>query len=56
MLGVIPQPFTEEDLGADILFNEPFVVVVARKSRWARQRGTDLAELIDLPWVIDADL
>jgi DNA-binding transcriptional LysR family regulator len=42
----------EDDLNAEILFNDRLVVAVGMNSRWARRRKIDLAELIDEPWVL----
>lgn len=40
----------EDDLAVEILFADPHRVVVGAKSRWARQRKVDLAELVNEPW------
>jgi DNA-binding transcriptional LysR family regulator len=39
----------DEDFGADILFDDQFVVVAGAESKWIRRR---LADLIDEPWVL----
>src|SRR5262249_18876308 len=36
----------------EILFNDPFFLVVSKTSKWARPRKLDLAELVDAPFVI----
>jgi DNA-binding transcriptional LysR family regulator len=41
---------TEEDLDAEILFEEPLVVVAATDNPWARRRKIKLAELVNEPW------
>ena len=38
LIGRMPQPFVEEDLEAEILFDEPFRAVVGAASTWARRR------------------
>jgi DNA-binding transcriptional LysR family regulator len=48
----MPRPLLEEDLAADILFDEPFQAVVGARSRWARRRRVELADLVDEPWVL----
>ncbi len=48
----IPAPFTEEDLAAEILFDEPIHVVAGLDSKWARRRKIALAELVDEPWLL----
>ncbi len=42
----------EEDTAAELLFEEHFVVMVARSSKWARKRTVTLADLMDEPWIL----
>jgi DNA-binding transcriptional LysR family regulator len=42
----------DEDVGADILFNDQFVVMAGAESKWVRRRKLRLADLIDEPWVL----
>ena len=42
----------DEDVGADILFDDQFVVMVGAESKWIRRRKLRLADLIDEPWVL----
>jgi DNA-binding transcriptional LysR family regulator len=42
----------DEDVGADILFDDQFVVMVGAESKWVRRRKLRLADLIDEPWVL----
>jgi len=42
----------DEDVGADILFDDQFVVMAGAESRWVRRRKLRLADLIDEPWVL----
>jgi DNA-binding transcriptional LysR family regulator len=42
----------DEDIGADILFDDQFVVVAGAENRWVRRRKLRLADLIDEPWVL----
>jgi DNA-binding transcriptional LysR family regulator len=42
------------DLAVEILFNDPFLLVVSASSKWARRRKVDLAELVDEPFIIPA--
>jgi DNA-binding transcriptional LysR family regulator len=46
-----PSLSVEEDLNVEVLFNDPMLVVADRRSRWARRRKLDLAELVNEPWV-----
>jgi DNA-binding transcriptional LysR family regulator len=48
--GIFPIP--EDDLLAEILFEEPFLVVVGAQSQWARRRKIALAELVDEKWIL----
>ena len=41
-----------EELNAEVLFNDPYYVVVSETSKWARRRKIDLADLMDEPWII----
>jgi DNA-binding transcriptional LysR family regulator len=40
------------DLNIEVLFNDHLVVVAGMRSRWARRRKIDLAELVDEPWIL----
>ncbi len=42
----------EDDLDADILFNDPVAIVVAQGHRMARRRKVQLEELLDEPWIL----
>jgi DNA-binding transcriptional LysR family regulator len=52
LIGRMPRPFNEEDLVAEQLFDEPFVIVAGMHSRWARRRHIELAELAEESWVL----
>jgi DNA-binding transcriptional LysR family regulator len=39
-LGRIPSPFAEDDLEAEIIYNDPVVIVAGARSKWARTRRT----------------
>ncbi len=41
-----------EHLNAEVLFEDPFFIVVGKNSKWARRRKIDLADLADQPWVL----
>jgi DNA-binding transcriptional LysR family regulator len=40
------------DLNVEVLFNDHLVVVAGMRSRWARRRKIDLAELVNEPWIL----
>lgn len=48
----ILEPFSQDEFAAEVLFNEPFVVVVGRNSKWAKQRRVGLADLVQERWVL----
>ncbi|SRR5216683_1067535 len=48
----IPAPFTEQDLDAEILYDEPIFVVAGLQSKWAHRRKIKLAELVNEPWLL----
>ena len=45
-------PSVEEHLHADILYDEPLVVVAGARSPWSRRRKVELAELKDAVWAL----
>jgi DNA-binding transcriptional LysR family regulator len=45
-------PFTDDDLYAETLFDEPFVAVAGAHSRWARKHRLALTEILDQLWVL----
>jgi DNA-binding transcriptional LysR family regulator len=51
ILGRIP-PSVEEDVAANILFQERTFVVAGLRNKWARRRKIELSELADEPWAI----
>src|SRR5215471_4202823 len=42
----------EEHLHADILYDEPLVVIAGARNPWSRRRKVDLAELMDAAWAL----
>jgi len=51
-LGRIREPFSDEDLQADILFFDQQQVVAGKRSKWASRRKIELADLVDEPWLL----
>ena len=47
--GIFPIP--ENDLKAEVLFDEPLLVVAGVRSRWARHRKLELADLVGAKWI-----
>lgn len=52
VLGRIPSLLQEADLDSEILMQDRIYVVAGAKSRWARRRHIDLAELMAEPWAL----
>ena len=50
----ITTPFVEQDLNAEVLFNEATVIVAGKKNAWRRRHKIELADLIHEPWVFPA--
>ena len=50
----ILRPFVEEDLKAEVLFNETTMIVAGRQNSMTRRRKIELADLIHEPWVFPA--
>jgi DNA-binding transcriptional LysR family regulator len=42
------------DLNVEVLFDDHLVLAAGMRSRWARRRKIDLAELVDEPWILAA--
>jgi DNA-binding transcriptional LysR family regulator len=51
IVGRIAQP-VEDDFSAEVLFEERTYVVAGPRSRWARRRKIELAELVEGPWSV----
>ena len=49
-----PLTHEEDDLNAEVLFNDRMVLTAGMHTRWARRRKVNLAELIDEPWLLTA--
>ena len=52
LLGRIPTPFAEDDLQADVVYDDQVVVVAGRQSKWARSRRLKLTDLTGEPWIL----
>ncbi|WP_247518343.1 LysR family transcriptional regulator [Bradyrhizobium sp. 190] len=51
-IGPISRLNLDQDISAEILFDDKFVVMAGAESKWARRRKFKLADLIDEPWVL----
>jgi DNA-binding transcriptional LysR family regulator len=45
-------PMLEEHMDAEVLYDEPLIVVAGARSSWAGRRKVRLAELVDAEWVL----
>jgi DNA-binding transcriptional LysR family regulator len=52
MIGRMAVPFEEDDVNAEILFEEPLIVVAGAQSQWSRRRKIKLADLLDEKWIL----
>ena len=52
LLGRIPAPLLEDDLAAEVIYNDEAVVVAGRQSKWARSRRLKLADLAGERWIL----
>ena len=46
------EPLSDDEFAVEVLFNDPYVVVVGRNSKWARRRNVRLADLANERWVL----
>jgi DNA-binding transcriptional LysR family regulator len=46
------EPIADEHLNVQVLYEDTLVVVAGSKSKWHRQRGLSLANLVNEPWVL----
>jgi DNA-binding transcriptional LysR family regulator len=52
VVGHLYVPIVEEHMHADVLYDEPHVVVAGARNPWTRRSGIQLADLIDQPWTL----
>jgi DNA-binding transcriptional LysR family regulator len=51
-IGRMPKSFPNDELTAEPLFDEPFLVVAGENSSWSRRARLKLPDLADAPWVL----
>jgi DNA-binding transcriptional LysR family regulator len=49
-IGRIVGPLPDDDIDAEVLYDEKVFVVAGARSRWAKRRRIKLADLVDEPW------
>ncbi len=52
LLGRIHKPVADDEIDAEILFQDEYFVVASSRSPWARRRKIALADLVDEPWIL----
>ncbi len=52
MVGRMAVPFEEDDVNAEILFEEPLIIVAGAQSQWTRRRKIEMTDLIDEKWIL----
>jgi DNA-binding transcriptional LysR family regulator len=52
IFGRMMMPIADEDLDAEILFEDPLIVVASTGSKWLRRRKIEPSELISEPWCL----
>jgi DNA-binding transcriptional LysR family regulator len=51
-LGRILKPVADDEIDAEVLWQDQFLVVASSRSPWARRRKIALADLLDEPWIL----
>ena len=52
ILGRMVTPIADEDLDAEVLFDDPLFVVAGTSSKWTRRRSIEPAELLNETWCL----
>ena len=55
LLGAVPKSFAEEDLEAEVLYDDQPFVVSGSNNRWARRHKVELEELLEEPWLLPGE-
>jgi DNA-binding transcriptional LysR family regulator len=51
LLGRILKPVADDEIDAEVLYQDEYFVVAGSRSPWARRRKIALADLLDEPWI-----
>lgn len=52
ILSRILKPVADDEVDAEVLFQDEFFVVAGSRSPWSRRRKIALADLLDEPWIL----
>jgi len=52
LLGRILKPIADDEIDAEVLFQDQYFAVAGSRSPWARRRKIALADLLDEPWIL----
>ena len=52
LLGRIHKPVADDEIDAEVLYQDQYFVVAGSRSPWARRRKIALADLLDEPWIL----
>jgi DNA-binding transcriptional LysR family regulator len=52
LLGRLLKPVADDEIDAEVLFQDPYFVVAGSRSPWARRRKIALADLVEEPWIL----
>jgi DNA-binding transcriptional LysR family regulator len=52
MVGRLLKPVADDEIDAEVLFQDKYHVVAGLRSPWARRRKIALADLVDEPWIL----
>jgi DNA-binding transcriptional LysR family regulator len=55
IFGRMMAPIDDDDLDAEHMFGDPYIIVAGSSSKWLRRRAIDPAELLDEPWCLVPD-
>jgi DNA-binding transcriptional LysR family regulator len=55
LLGAVAKLFVEEDLKAEVLYEDRPFIVSGSNNRWANRRKVELEELLEEPWLLPGE-
>ena len=55
LLGRVTELFAEEDLEAEVLYDDRLFIVSGSNNRWTRRRKIELEELLEEPWLLPGE-